>query len=47
MFMFKASNNEVEYKALIVGMKLCYTMEADSVEAFSNSQVVVSQFNGE
>ena len=31
-FIFKASNNEVEYKALIAGVKLCYTVGADSVQ---------------
>ena len=33
-FMFKASNNEAEYEALIAGMELCYTTRADSVQAF-------------
>jgi len=36
-FMFKASNNQVEYEALIVGIKLCYTAGAYSVQAFSDS----------
>ena len=44
--MFKASNNEAEYEALIAGVELCYTVGADSVQAFSNSQLVVSQLNG-
>ena len=41
-FMFKASNNEAEYEALVAGMKLCYTVGADSVQAFSDSQLDVS-----
>ena len=30
-FMFKASNHEAEYEALITGIELCYTARADSV----------------
>jgi len=45
-FMFRASNNEAEYEALVVGLELCYTAGADHVQAFSNSQLVVSQLNG-
>jgi len=36
-FMFKASNSEAEYEALITGIELCYTVRANSVKAFSNS----------
>ena len=43
--MFKASNNEAEYEAIIAGIKLCYATGADSVKAFSDSQLVVSQLN--
>ena len=45
--MFKASNNESKYKALILGIKLCYTARANSIKAYSGSQLVVSQLNGE
>jgi len=45
-FMFKASNNETEYEALIARIELCYTAGADSVQAFSTSQLVISQLNG-
>jgi len=44
--MFKASNNETEYEALIAGIELCYTAGADSAQAFSDSQLVISQLNG-
>ena len=37
--MFNASNNEVEYEVLIVGIELCYTAGAHSVRAFSDSQL--------
>jgi len=30
-FMFKASNNEAEYEALIAGVELCYTLDANPV----------------
>jgi len=43
--MFKASNNEAEYEALITSVELYYNAEADEVRAFSNSQLVVSQLN--
>jgi len=46
-FMFEASNNKAEYEALIAGVELCYTAGADSVRAFSDSQLLVSQLNGE
>ena len=41
-FMFKASNNEAEYEALIMGIELCYTAGVDYVQAFSDSQLVIS-----
>ena len=44
--MFKASNNEAEYEALIVRIELCYTAGVDSIQAFSNSQLVINQLNG-
>ena len=40
--MFKVSNNEAEYEALIAGVELCYTAGADLVRAFLDSQLVVS-----
>ncbi|KAK0572613.1 hypothetical protein LWI29_034271 [Acer saccharum] len=42
-FDFKATNNQVEYEALIVGLKVCTVLGADEVEIFSDSQVVVNQ----
>jgi len=46
-FILKVSNNEVEYKALIAGVELCYRAGADSPRAFLDSQLVVSHLNGE
>ncbi|XP_028073084.1 uncharacterized protein LOC114275267 [Camellia sinensis] len=44
---FKASNNEAEYEALIAGLKLAVTMEADEVVVFFDSQLIVNQATGE
>jgi len=38
-FMFKASNNEADYEALVAGIELCYTAGADHVQAFFDSQL--------
>lgn len=45
-FNFKATNNEAEYEALITGLKLAQSMQAQRVETFSDSQVVVQQVQG-
>ena len=42
-FGFQASNNEAEYEAVIVGLNLAHSMEADQLEVCSNSQLVVKQ----
>ena len=46
-FGFKASNNEVEYEALIVGLELAKEMKVKSLDIFSDSQLVVCQINDE
>lgn len=33
------------YEALVAGIELCYMAEADSVKAYSDSQLVVDQLN--
>ena len=40
-FDFQASNNEAEYKAVIVGLNLAHSMEANQLEVSSDSQLVV------
>ena len=40
-FGFQASNNKVEYEAVIVGLNLAHSMEADQLKVCSNSQLVV------
>ena len=40
---FQTSNKEVEYEAVIVGLNLAHSMEADQLEVCSDSQLVVKQ----
>ena len=42
-FGFRASNNEAEYEAVIVGLNLAHSIEADQLEICSDSQLVVKQ----
>ena len=44
---FSATNNEVEYKALLEGMSMVQKMGGKAVKMFSNSRLVVSQVRGE
>ena len=39
---FKASNNEAEYEALLVGLKIVLGMCARDIEAYSDSRLVVN-----
>ena len=43
MFEFKASNNEAKYEASIVRLNLAKEIKAESLEIYSNSQLVVCQ----
>lgn len=45
-FEFKASNNQVKYEALIVGMRLAKEMGATTLQARSDSQLVTGQVSG-
>ena len=40
---FKASNNEVEYEALLAGLRVVYDLDAKEVEIYSESRLVVNQ----
>ena len=42
-FGFHASNKEAEYEAVIVGLNLAHSMEADQLEVSNDSQLVVKQ----
>ena len=42
-FSFKASNNEAEYEALLVGLQLATTMGVEQIRVYSDFQLVVNQ----
>ena len=46
-FGFQASNNEVEYKALIVGLHLAKEMKVESLEIYNDSRLIVGQITNE
>ncbi|RDX73535.1 Retrovirus-related Pol polyprotein, partial [Mucuna pruriens] len=46
-FEFKASNNQAEYEALLVGMKLAQELGTKKLMAKSDSKLVTRQINGE
>ncbi|XP_052172223.1 uncharacterized protein LOC127788152 [Diospyros lotus] len=46
-FRFLATNNESEYEALLAGLLLAKEIRAESLEIFSDSQLVVNQVRGE
>ena len=43
---FKASNNEAEYKALIVGLKTAFDLSPRDVEVYLDSRLVINQVQG-
>ncbi|XP_065628026.1 uncharacterized protein LOC111988600 [Quercus suber] len=43
---YQTTNNEVEYKALLKGLELAKSVEADSVLVLGDSQLVIGQVNG-
>ncbi|KAL0415903.1 UNVERIFIED_CONTAM: hypothetical protein Slati_3422200 [Sesamum latifolium] len=45
-FGFKASNNEVEYEALVTGMRMAHEAGARRLLAYSDSQLIVKQVEG-
>ncbi|KAL0435061.1 UNVERIFIED_CONTAM: hypothetical protein Sradi_0214000 [Sesamum radiatum] len=45
-FNFKASNNEAEYEALVIGMRMTHETGARHPLAYSDSQLVVKQVEG-
>ena len=44
---FKATNNKAEYEALLVGLRVTTEMRVDFLDAFSDSQLVVNQVQGD
>ncbi|KAL0355400.1 UNVERIFIED_CONTAM: Ribonuclease HI [Sesamum radiatum] len=45
-FRFKASNNEAEYEALVIGMRMAHETGARCLLAYSDSQLIVKQVEG-
>ncbi|KAL0448537.1 UNVERIFIED_CONTAM: hypothetical protein Slati_1410100 [Sesamum latifolium] len=45
-FGFKASNNDAEYEALVIGMRMAHETGAKHLLAYSDSQLVVKQVEG-
>ncbi|KAL0433569.1 UNVERIFIED_CONTAM: hypothetical protein Slati_2691200 [Sesamum latifolium] len=45
-FSFKASNNEAEYEALVIGLRMAHETGAKHLLAYSDSQLVVKQVEG-
>ncbi|KAL0445060.1 UNVERIFIED_CONTAM: hypothetical protein Slati_2228700 [Sesamum latifolium] len=45
-FGLKASNNEAEYEALVIGMKMAHEAGARHLLAYSDSQLIVNQIEG-
>ncbi|KAL0463145.1 UNVERIFIED_CONTAM: hypothetical protein Slati_0202100 [Sesamum latifolium] len=45
-FGFKASNNEAEYEALVIGMMMAHEAGARHLLAYSDSELVVKQVEG-
>ncbi|KAL0292280.1 UNVERIFIED_CONTAM: Ribonuclease HI [Sesamum radiatum] len=45
-FDFKASNNEAEYEALVIGMSMAHKAGAKHLLAYSDSQLIVNQIDG-
>ncbi|KAL0413207.1 UNVERIFIED_CONTAM: hypothetical protein Sradi_1522400 [Sesamum radiatum] len=45
-FSFKASNNEAEYEALVIGMRMAHEMGVRHLLAYLDSQLIVKQVEG-
>ncbi|KAL0394642.1 UNVERIFIED_CONTAM: hypothetical protein Slati_4430400 [Sesamum latifolium] len=45
-FSFKASNNEAEYEALVIGMRMAHEAGARHLLAYSDSQLIVKKVQG-
>ena len=43
---FNASNNEAEYEALLTGLRAVSRLEAQEVEIYSDSRLIVNQVQG-
>ena len=43
---YQTTNNEVEYEALLKGLELAKSMEANSILVLGDSQLIMGQVNG-
>jgi ribonuclease HI len=46
-FINNATNNQAEYLALILGLKLCIKYQVGKVNCYLDSELIVKQLNGE
>ena len=46
-FLFKVTNNQSEYEALLVGLKIAQELKIKNIKIFSDSQLIVGQVSGE
>ena len=44
---FKITNNEAEYEALLAGLRVTIKLGVESLDTFSDSQLVVNQVQGD
>lgn len=47
IFSFNATKNDVEYKALCVGLSIAKKLKAQNFLVISNSQIIVNQVQGQ
>ena len=45
-FNFKASNNQAEYEALLVGLKIVKKLDINNLKVFTDSQWIIKQVKG-
>ena len=43
---YQTTNNEAEYKALLKGLELAKSLEAESIIVQEDSQLIINQVNG-
>ena len=42
---FKVTNNEAEFESLLVGLKMAKTLQVKKLKAYTNSQLLQSQYS--
>ncbi len=46
-YLGKATNNQAEYTALLIGLQVCREMGAEDISVFADSELLVKQMKGE